>query len=353
MTFTPHPVLEVIDLVVRADTPAGEVTLVDGVTFSVAPGEVLSLVGESGSGKSITMLAVMGLLPPGTWVASGEIRFQGRDLLDLGERELNGLRGAELAMVFQDPMTTLNPVRRVGAQLAEGVRLHGPRMSKSAANRRVVALLDSVGIPQPASKARDYPHQWSGGMRQRALIAGAVAHDPALLIADEPTTALDVTIQAQVMRVLKRARAASGSAMILITHDLGLVAQVADRVAVMYSGRIVETQDVYGVFERPQHPYTAGLLASVLSLESGDGVAYAIPGQPPTPASRGAGCAFQPRCAVGRDRAECGTAPALDGPEERRVACFLPLDTISAPVTPEGATLLALATAETPEVKAS
>ena len=344
-------VLEVENLVVEADTAQGPVTLVDDVSFSVAPGEVLSLVGESGSGKSITMLAVMGLLPPGTWVASGRIRFQGTDLLDLDERALNELRGGRLAMVFQDPMTTLNPVRRVGSQLAEGVRLHDRSIGRAGSRRRVVQLLESVGIPDPAAKARDYPHQWSGGMRQRALIAGAMAHDPALLIADEPTTALDVTIQAQVMRVLAESRAASGSAMILITHDLGLVAQVADRVAVMYSGRIVETQDVYRIFEGPQHPYTAGLLASVLSLETAGAAAYAIPGQPPTPAGRGEGCPFQPRCEIGRDREECRTRPPLVGTAGGSLACHFPLIDGALPV---GAPLPTIARAAlAPEVKAS
>ncbi|MDQ0642691.1 ABC transporter ATP-binding protein [Microbacterium murale] len=328
-----EPVLRITDLVVKAETPTGELTLVDGVSLEIAPGEVLSLVGESGSGKSITMLAVMGLLPPGTWVDSGSIRFRGTELTELSERQLNGIRGGELAMVFQDPMTTLNPVRRVGTQLAEGIRLHDRGLSRAQARERVLELLDSVGIPDPAGKSRDYPHQWSGGMRQRALIAGAMAHDPALLIADEPTTALDVTIQAQVMKVLARSRAESDSAMILITHDLGLVAQVADRVAVMYSGRIVEMQDVFGIFESPRHPYTAGLLASVLSLEGDDGgLAYAIPGQPPTPATRGEGCPFQPRCIVGRDRTECGTAPRLAQDARGSVSCFLPLEDGRLPV---------------------
>lgn len=323
--MTTDPVLRVSGLTVKAETPHGEVTLVDDVSFEVASGEVLSLVGESGSGKSITMLAVMGLLPPGTWVSAGEILFHGRDLLQLSERELTALRGRDVAMVFQDPMTTLNPVRRVGTQLAEGIRLHDRGAGRAAARARVTSLLESVGIPDAAAKARDYPHQWSGGMRQRALIAGAVAHDPALLIADEPTTALDVTIQAQVMKVLKEARTRAGSAMILITHDLGLVAQVADRVAVMYSGRIVELQNVYDIFERPRHPYTAGLLASVLSLEAGDGSAYAIPGQPPTPAARGVGCAFRARCVVGRDRDECAERPALVDVSHGRIACHFPL----------------------------
>lgn len=323
--MTTEPVLRITDLVVKAETPTGEVTLVDGISLEVAAGEVLSLVGESGSGKSITMLAVMGLLPPGAWIDSGSILFRGAEVTTLSEREINRIRGGELAMVFQDPMTTLNPVRRIGAQLAEGVRLHDRSLSRGQARRRVVELLDSVGIPDPEAKMRDYPHQWSGGMRQRALIAGAMAHDPALLIADEPTTALDVTIQAQVMKVLARSRADADSAMILITHDLGLVAQVADRVAVMYSGRIVEEQDVYGIFESPRHPYTAGLLASVLSLEGDGGSAYAIPGQPPTPATRGAGCAFQQRCIVGRDRDECAIAPPIVHAADARVACHFPL----------------------------
>jgi len=318
------PVLSVRDLVVCTHGPDGPVVLVDGVSLDVQPGEVLALVGESGSGKSLTMLAVMGLLPAGTWLEHGTVTFRGEDLT-ADRCRLERLRGDRLAMVFQDPMTTLNPVRRVGAQLAETVRLHA-RLTRRQADERVVELLDAVGIPDPAAKARDYPHQWSGGMRQRALIAGAVAHGPDLLVADEPTTALDVTIQAQVMRVLAERRARTGAAMILITHDLGLVAQAADRIAVMYAGRVVEEQDVLGVFDAPRHPYTRGLLASVLSLGRDGERAYAITGQPPVPAERGTGCAFRARCDVGRDLAVCGEqVPTLLATGQGRVACHRPV----------------------------
>lgn len=294
--------LRVTDLVIVTDTPGGEVVLVDSVSFEVRAGEVLCIVGESGSGKSLTMLAVMGLLPLGLRISRGSIEWRGREIIGLRDRAMRRIRGNEIGMIFQDPMTSLNPLRRVGAQLAEAVRLHGS-LSKRQAADRVHILLRKVGVPQPETRARAYPHQWSGGMRQRAIIAMAMANDPELLIADEPTTALDVTIQAQVMHTLAAAREELGSALVLITHDLGLAAENASRMLIMYSGRIVESGLVTEVFERPTHPYTQGLLASLLREDSER--AYAIPGNPPSPRDRPSGCAFAPRCALAAGRNAC------------------------------------------------
>lgn len=298
--------LRVEHLVVGTRDDSGRVIpLVDDVSFVVHEGEVLCLVGESGSGKSLTMAAVLGLLPAGVEVLNGSVLYRGIDLLATSERELRALRGSELAMVFQDPMTALNPVKKVGAQIGRAVRLHGPRRSRAEIRARVEQLLTSVGVPDAAERAQAYPHQWSGGMRQRAVIAGAIAHDPALLVADEPTTALDVTIQAQIMRLLSDARARTGAAMVLITHDLGLVAQTADQICIMYAGRIVERGSVWDVFDNPRHPYTAGLLGSLLTADRTDGRAYAIPGSPPPPARRPDGCAFAPRCELPQKSEAC------------------------------------------------
>jgi peptide/nickel transport system ATP-binding protein len=305
-TYT-GPLLSVEDLTIEVTGDDGPVTLVDGVTFEVHQDEVFALVGESGSGKSLTVLAIMDLLPPGVRIASGRILFRGRDLAQLPEAEMRRLRGKDLAMVFQDPMSALNPLQRVGRQLAEAVKLHAAGLNRKQTADKVHSLLAAVGVPDPEGRAASYPHQWSGGMRQRAMIAMAMAHDPGLLIADEPTTALDVTVQAQVMDVLAEARRRAGSAMILITHDLGLVAEAADRVAVMYSSRVVETADVHRLFSSPAHPYTAGLLASILGEGTAGGRAFAIPGSPPAAAERPAGCAFQPRCHIGGGREECAT----------------------------------------------
>ena len=299
------PVLAVRDLVVDFETPAGRQRAVHGVSFEVRANEVFCLVGESGSGKSVTSLAIMRLLPRTARVAGGEIQFQGRDLRKVSREEMRKIRGKELAMIFQDPMTSMNPVIRVGKQIGEMIHLHEREMSRDEVRARAVELLRDVNVPNAKARYSSYPHELSGGTRQRAMIAMAMAHNPALLIADEPTTALDVTIQAQVLDLLAELRAAKGSALMLITHDLGVVAETADRVAVMYAGSIVETGTVEEIFSAPRHPYTVGLLASLLMSEDNSVAAYAIPGQPPVPSRRPSGCPFHPRCGVSRGRDIC------------------------------------------------
>ena len=332
------PLLQVQNLVITTTGPDGEtVRLIDDISFTVEEGEVLGIVGESGSGKSLTVLAVMGLLPVGLEIAQGSIRWRGRDLIGLRDREMRRMRGRDFGMVFQDPMTALNPLRRVGPQLAEALRLHQD-LSRAEAKARVHELLRTVGVPEPEKRARAYPHEWSGGMRQRAVIAMAMANGPALLIADEPTTALDVTVQAQVMRTLAQAREELSSALILITHDLALAAQNASRMIIMYSGRIVETGTTREIFLRPTHPYTQGLLRSLIS--EGDERAYAIPGNPPSPRLRPAGCPFAPRCELARGRDICTDArPMLElRPSGSRSACHFADELVpsGAPGTPAG-----------------
>jgi peptide/nickel transport system permease protein len=320
---TDSALLEISELTVVTRPEAGDpVTIVDRVSLEVGQQEVLCLVGESGSGKSVTMLAALGLLAPGLAVTSGSVRYRGRDLLGLTDGQLRQLRGKDLAMVFQDPMTALNPVKRVGVQIERAIRRHQP-VSRLQAREQVAGLLEQVGVPQPKTRAKAYPHQWSGGMRQRAMVALAIANTPSVLVADEPTTALDVTVQAQVMDVLASARARTGAAMVMITHDLGLVAQVADRVAIMYSGRIVEQGHVLDIFEQPAHPYTRGLLGSLLTAENAGGAASAIPGAPPSPAKRPPGCAFAPRCANPARSQLCLTVtPVLQAASaSQQVAC--------------------------------
>ncbi len=318
------PVLSVRELTVELALPGGPARVVEGVSFEVRPGEVFGIVGESGCGKSVTMLAVMGLLPAGRMrVAAGEIRLRGRDLLALTEHKMRAERGRRMAMIFQDPMTSLNPVLRVGSQIAEAIRLHQPQFSRGAVRGRVAELLALVGVPDPERRSLQYPHEFSGGMRQRVMIAMAMANDPDLLIADEPTTALDVTIQAQVMEVLARVRGRTGAAMILVSHDLGLVAETVDRVAVMYGGRIVEMGGVEEVFDRPCHPYTAGLMASLPRLDAAHESLYSIPGQPPRPGERAPGCVFHPRCGLHRGRAPCveRVPPFAAAAPTHRAAC--------------------------------
>ena len=290
------PLLAVDDLTVSFATPDGAVKAVRGVDLVVDGEEVLGIVGESGSGKSVTMMAVMGLLPK-TATVTGSVKFRGTEILGRPERELRQYRGAKLAMIFQDPLTSLNPVFSVGNQISEAVRVHHKDVSRKAAWDRAVELLALVGIPSAAKRAKDYPHQFSGGMRQRVMIAMAIANDPDVLIADEPTTALDVTIQAQILEVLERAQEASHSAIVLITHDLGVVAGAADRVMVMYAGRAVEQGSVDDVFSRPRHPYTLGLLESLPRLDAeGRERLTPITGAPPSLLHPPPGCPFHPRC---------------------------------------------------------
>lgn len=299
------PLLEVRNLSVAFETQGGVLPAVENVGFTLYPGDILGVVGESGSGKTVTVSALVGLLAENARITSGEVIYEGRNLLDLSDAELETVRGEEIAMVFQDPMTSLNPVMRVGRQITEALLIHGA--SRPGARRRAVELLELVGIPDPRERFRQFPHEMSGGMRQRVVIAIAIANRPSVLVADEPTTALDVTIQAQVLEVLAAGCGAAGSSMILVTHDLGVIAEVANRVAVMYAGRIVETGTVEEIFRRPRHPYTIGLFTSLPRLDSDLGRLAPIPGTPPTLAARPSGCAFHPRCYLSGGRDLCRT----------------------------------------------
>ncbi|MCX5518289.1 ABC transporter ATP-binding protein [Kaistia defluvii] len=329
------PVLSVRGLKVDFGGEGRSVPVVRGVDFDVYPNEVLCIVGESGSGKSVTSLAVTGLLSETARVA-GSIRLCGIDVTTAAPETLRKMRGSDVGFIFQDPTTTLNPVLTVGRQITEGEVAHG-RLKKSDAHARAAELLREVDIADPEGRAGQYPHQFSGGMRQRAVIAMAMAGQPKLIIADEPTTALDVTVQAQVLAVLARRQAEMGSAVILITHDLGVVAEVADRVAVMYGGRIVETAPVAEIFASPRHPYTRALLRSIPRIDTSDSRLDPIPGQPPIPGALPQGCAFQPRCAVGQDRPICAAEdPALRAVGENRLsACHFAEELPVAPLAAE------------------
>ena len=289
--------LEVRDLSVTFPTEDGRVQAVDKVSFSIDPGRTLAIVGESGSGKSVTSQAIMGLIDRQSADISGEILFDGQDLVTASDNDLRGLRGLRMSMIFQDPLSSLHPFYRIGAQLVEAVQIH-QKVSKAEARARAIEMLTKVGIPDPDRRVDDFPHQLSGGMRQRVMIAMALINNPELLIADEPTTALDVTVQAQILTLIAELQAELGMAVILITHDLGVVAEVADEVAVMYGGRVVETGGLDEVFLRPQMPYTLGLLSSVPRLTHDvAGRVDPIPGNPPSPINLPAGCVFCPRCA--------------------------------------------------------
>ena len=326
---TDEAYLRVRDLRVRFRTEDGVVRAVDGVSFAVPRGRTLGIVGESGSGKSVTSLSVLGLHDPRRTEISGEIQVGGRNIVGLGEKEIRRMRGRDMAMIFQDPLSALHPYYTVGRQIAEAYRIHHPRAGRREAWRRAVEMLDRVGIPQPDRRADQYPHEFSGGMRQRAMIAMALVNNPDLLIADEPTTALDVTVQAQILDLLADLQAEFNSAIVLITHDLGVVSQVADEVLVMYAGRAVEHGSVEQVLRRPQHPYTWGLLSSVPSLH-GDPEAELVPikGNPPSLINRPSGCAFHPRCRYagqtgGRSRTEVPELTPVSEPNHL-VACHLP-----------------------------
>jgi oligopeptide/dipeptide ABC transporter ATP-binding protein len=307
------PVLEVENLEVTFATEEGAVQAVRGVDVQVFDNEVLGIVGESGSGKSVTMLAVMGLLP-NTATVRGEARFRGIDLLEDRAAGARRLRGGKMAMIFQDPLTALNPVHRVGDQISEAVEVHHPDWSGRKASSRAVEMLELVGIPQPESRARQYPHEFSGGMRQRAMIAMAIANDPELLIADEPTTALDVTIQAQILEVLQEVQRVTGTAIVFITHDLGVIARLATRVQVMYAGRVAEIASYDAIFKSSRHPYTRGLLGSLPKLDVVEReLLRPIPGAPPSMLNPPPACGFHPRCAMAQPNC------ASDTPELRLV----------------------------------
>jgi oligopeptide/dipeptide ABC transporter ATP-binding protein len=307
-----QPLLSVEGLITEFRSAEGTVRAVDEVSYQIWPGETLAVVGESGSGKSVTAMSVLGLIPrPPGRIAGGRVMFEGRDLLTMTSAEMRAIRGRAISMIFQDPMTSLNPVLTIGFQIAEAMLAHGG-MGRAEAAERAVELLRTVGVPNAAGRYHQFPHQFSGGMRQRALIAMAIANRPRLLIADEPTTALDVTIQAQVFEALRLAQAETQAAMILITHDMGLVAELADRVVVMYGGRVVETTDVRTLFHAPRHPYTKGLLASLPRMNERSARLTPIPGAPPSLVNRPSGCAFHPRCAHSADRLPCRTeVPAM------------------------------------------
>ncbi len=313
--------LRVNDLHVSFATEEGVVQAVDGVSFDVAPGEVVAIVGESGSGKSVTAMTLLGLTRSPNASFGGSAEFDGVDLLGASEAALEDIRGASIAMVFQDPMSSLDPVQRVGNQIVEQIRAHDADVSRREAWARAVELLGRVGIPRPAERARSFPHEFSGGMRQRVMIAMALSCSPSLLIADEPTTALDVTIQAQILRQLRELRDSTGAAIVIVTHDLGVVADIADRVLVMYAGRVVEQGTLDELFYDPRHPYTWGLLGSIARLDRDRSVRLpAIPGSPPSLLAPPPGCHFAPRCPHAFDR--CVSEVPQLGERDR---CFLDL----------------------------
>ncbi|SFZ85586.1 oligopeptide transport system ATP-binding protein [Devosia enhydra] len=324
--MAPHAsLLEVRNLCTRFDTAEGTVHAVNGISYRVEPGETIAVVGESGSGKSVSMMSMLGLLPsPPARIAGGEVLFKGQDLLKLDRKAMRKLNGNEIGMIFQDPMSSLNPVLTVGFQIGEAVRVH-QKLDREAARKRAEELLGLVGIPDPARRLKQFPHQFSGGMRQRVMIAMALACEPALLIADEPTTALDVTIQAQILRLVKRLRQKMGMSVIWITHDLGVVARLAERVVVMYAGTIVEDAAVSQFYARPRHPYSMGLLGSLPRLDAGPGSKLqAIGGQPPNLVRPPVGCAFAPRCRYALPLCREAPPPLEQvGPTDRdRVACW-------------------------------
>jgi len=340
-------VLRVVDLVTEFATSGGTVKAVNGVSFEVGPGETLGVVGESGSGKSITMMSVLGLLASNGRVVSGEAWFGGRNLVGATERELQRVRGKGIGLIFQDPMTALNPVMTIAQQIDESLKRHNRGMDRRTRRARILELLDQVRIPRARQRADQYPHEFSGGMRQRAMIAMAMANNPRLLLADEPTTALDVTVQAQILDLLLQLQDDTGASLVLITHDLGVIAEVADRAIVMYAGRVVEQGTVADLFHRPSHPYTVGLLDSRPSLANNtagvrphrgsEGVAPlaepgdlpAIPGQPPNSARLPAGCSFRPRCVHSAGRDECLVRPELvEISDGRSAACHFPIDSL-------------------------
>ena len=320
-----EPLLQVEDLHVHFDTDDGIVKAVDGVSFTVSRGEMLGIVGESGSGKSVANMTILGLTRAPNALISGRIKFGGKDLVELDEEGMREIRGSQISMIFQDPLSSLHPFFKVGKQLVEAIQVHQD-LGNDAAMARAVELLGLVGIPDPERRAGEYPHEFSGGMRQRAMIAMALTNDPKLLIADEPTTALDVTTQAQILRLIERLRQEFGMAVIMITHDLGVIAEVADRVQVMYAGQVVESGSLDEIFYNPQHPYTWGLLGSLTRIDKPRRARLSqIAGQPPSLIALPAGCHFRNRCPHAFDR--CTEMPPLEEriPERGHTdRCWLP-----------------------------
>ena len=314
-------VLEVSDLRVQITSRRGLVRAVDGVSFEVPRGGALGLVGESGSGKSMTLRAVLGVLPPEAHVVSGQVRLDGTDLLTLNQASLNRIRGPKISMIFQEPMSALNPVMRVGQQIAEGPRIH-LGYSRAQAEERTLELMRRVGIPDPERRYRAYPHEFSGGMRQRVMIAIALACEPEIILCDEPTTALDVTIQDQILRLLSRLCQESGVSLVFVTHDLPVVAQVCQQVAVMYGGQLVERGDVRDVLLDPRHPYTLGLVRSAPDFEYVQDSLRPIPGSPPSLITPPSGCRFHPRCEFAEDDCRSGAVPLRILPGGRATACL-------------------------------
>ena len=318
-----EPLLKIENLKTTFDTEDGRVTAVDGISLSLGRGETLALVGESGCGKSVASLSILRLVPdPPGRIEAGSIRFDGIDLLTLNEREMREVRGRDIAMIFQEPMTSLNPVFTCGDQLMEAIGQHR-RLKRSEAREQVLEMLRLVGIPLPEQRFREYPHQMSGGMRQRVMIGMALCCAPKLLIADEPTTALDVTIQAQILDLLLKLRKKLGMAILLITHDLGVVAEMAERVVVMYAGKVVEEAPVKELFKHPAHPYTRGLLASIPKLDTKENELHVIPGNVPTLGNMPSGCRFHPRCEHAATVCTIHSPELREPADNHRVACWL------------------------------
>ena len=317
------PLLKIEDLHTQFFTQEGVVNAVNGVNYEVMPGEILGLVGESGCGKTVSALSILRLIPnPPGKITSGKILFDGEDILKMNEEEIRHIRGNKIGMIFQEPMTSLNPVLTIGRQLTETLELH-LKMNKQAATQRAIELLEMVGIPDAKTRIKDYPHQFSGGMRQRVMIAMALSCNPKLLLADEPTTALDVTIQAQILELLTRLTRELGTSVIIITHNLGVVARYADRVNVMYAGRIIESASAKELYPNPTHPYTLGLLRSVPRLDQAQKARLdPIEGMPPDLINLGAGCSFRPRCRFAVERCEEEVPPLTDVGPEHVAACW-------------------------------
>ncbi|WP_409291348.1 ABC transporter ATP-binding protein [Peribacillus sp. SCS-37] len=316
------PIIEVKELKTSFRTDEAEIPVVNGISFHINPGEILGIVGESGCGKSVTSLSIMGLVPSPSGKVEGEILFKGENLADAPESRMRKIRGNDIAMIFQEPMTSLNPVFTIGEQLIESIRIHR-KWNKKMAEARAVEMLRLVGLPRAEDLIREYPHQLSGGMRQRVMIAMAMICDPALLIADEPTTALDVTIQAQILELMKKLNKETETAIMMITHDLGVVAEICERVAVMYSGRIVEEADVRTIFQDPKHPYTIGLIQSVPDMRDKKERLYSIPGNVPKPGAAKPGCPFAPRCAHAMEKCVTKTPSLKSLNDGQKVRCWL------------------------------